>query len=151
MAQWVPKTAWRLTNLNKRYGPAYLGLGPQPPNTFAATEQPTKFVLESEGFNSKHYSSSELREKYNCGNVAFIDLRSKHEQCALPLLKATALHPHDLLSGACNAILPQNKEAELFLVATNRRRCVNGFNALRRWGFANVVVVDFGAVQHFDH
>lgn len=150
MSQYIPKTAWKLNNLAKTYGKGHLGLINQKspvPSFFASTTQPNKFVFDSEGFNSKHYTKEALLEKYKHKSVSFLDLRDDVEHRVEPLSRAIPMHHHDLLSGAAKYVLPQNKEAEIFVVASSRQRAVNGFNALKRWGYNNVAVADYAALK----
>lgn len=181
MAQYVPKTAWKVSNLTKRYGAGFVGLNSGRPMAggskeyFVASRQPSKFILDSEGYNSKSYSASQLEERIaaaihaNSGErritgeekqppsspaaaaaaCSFIDLRDDAERTMLPFPFAVALHHHDLLSGACRPLLPTDVSSEIFVIATARQRAVNGFNALRRWGYANVVVADAASLARF--
>ena len=52
------------------------------------------------------------------------------------------LHVHDLLSGAACGVLPHNRGSPLVVVGTTSARCRGGFNALRRFGYTNVSVMD---------
>lgn len=149
MAQYIPKTAWKVNNIAHRYGAAYVGLGKVQPNFFASTRQPSQFFIASEGFNSKHYTPAQLQERVSTAlqNSALIDLRDRYEREADPLTNALELHHHDVLSGACCPLLPSDKSTELIVVAAARQRAVNGFNALQQWGYHNVVVVDSQALK----
>lgn len=154
MAQWIPKTAWRAASLNKSYGPQSIGLNldvhssEKSKSFFVSTAQPQRrFSFESA--NSKHYHEARVREKYLAG-VPFLDLRGELEQKQDPLTLAAPLHVSDILSGACVHILPEDKQAEIFVIASNAQRAVNGFNALRRWGYHNVVTLDHHAIPHLN-
>jgi hypothetical protein len=157
MAQWVPKTAWRISNINKQYGVGHVGLetGAVAKNTapvpfLAATAQPTRAVWGDAGSSGGASEAALLQRLYRRG-APFIDLRDADEAARFPLRNAVALHHHDLLSGACCDVLPADKDgAELVIFASGRQRAVNGFNALRRWGYHNVVVTDFDAVKALD-
>jgi hypothetical protein len=151
MAQWIPKTAGVTNNINKRYGHAFLGLinkrtAPGPPNFFSSTQQPQRYVLE-EFQNSRCYSAGELAAKYFTEQRPFLDLRDEPEKVFEPLSRAAPMHHHDLLSGAAVPILPADKNSEIFVVASSRQRGVNGFNALVRWGYKNIVVVDYASLK----
>jgi hypothetical protein len=151
MAQWIPKTAGLVNNLNKRYGHGYVGLVTKaaaagPPNFFSSTKQPQRYILD-EFLNSRCYSNDELARKYFVEQRPFLDLRDVAERQFEPLTNAFAAHHHDLLSGALVPILPVDKSSEIFVVASSRQRGVNGFNALSRWGYQNVVVVDYASMK----
>eukprot|EP00331_Platyophrya_macrostoma_P008871 CAMPEP_0176415434 /NCGR_PEP_ID=MMETSP0127-20121128/5807_1 /TAXON_ID=938130 /ORGANISM="Platyophrya macrostoma, Strain WH" /LENGTH=154 /DNA_ID=CAMNT_0017795435 /DNA_START=66 /DNA_END=530 /DNA_ORIENTATION=- len=145
MAQFVPKTAWKVNNLTQRYGAAFVGTKVQSPQDFfSSTRQPQKYVVASESFNSKHYSSTELSKKLQeaLRQFALIDVRDEPEARHAPIKGSTQLHHHDILSGACLPLLPRDRNAEIFVVASARQRSVNAFNALHRLGYENVVVMD---------
>jgi rhodanese-related sulfurtransferase len=94
-------------------------------------------------------SAARVDASSSSGAVSFIDLRDEADREILPLSFAVALHHHDVLSGACKPLLPADKNAELFVISTHRQRAVNGFNALRRWGYENVVVADSASLARF--
>ncbi|EAN96123.1 hypothetical protein C3747_284g20 [Trypanosoma cruzi] len=131
MAQWIPKTAWRVSNLNKRYGPSYITSGDVPLSTF--------------GRAPIVYDATMLKKKLSCAEgLVMIDVRDALEQQRYPVPCAVALHHHDLLSGAACPILPREKESsELFIIASNLQRGVNSSTALQRWGYSNVFLVDY--------
>ncbi|CUG93851.1 Hypothetical protein, putative [Bodo saltans] len=135
-----------------------------PGNFFADTTQPNKFIFE--GYNSKFYDVAQLEARIGVARrlqtsgdaaatnddaapVSFIDLRDEADRTILPLPFAVAIHHHDVLSGACKPLLPADKNVEIFVISTNRQRAVNGFNALRRWGYENVVVADSASLARF--
>jgi hypothetical protein len=165
MAQYIPKTAWKVNNLAKRYGAGFVGLHNQrtpvsPPGFFASTTQPNTFMFDSEGYNSKMYDAQQLQSRVASAmqvaagrratsSSSFIDLRDETERQMLPLPFAVSLHHHDLLSGACQPLLPTDTSVEIFVIASARQRAVNGFNALRRWGYHNVVVADAASLARF--
>ena len=165
MAQWIPKTAWRMNNLNRTYGVAELGLHttapglragvPRPPPFFAAPYRPVRAVLSATGSSAAAASEMDaaraaLKRAYDA-QVPFIDLRDEYDVAQKPVQRALVLHPHDLLSGACNEILPQDKANALIVVfAASEQRAVNGLRALRRWGYENVVVTSDAVVADFD-
>ncbi|ESL08773.1 hypothetical protein TRSC58_03519 [Trypanosoma rangeli SC58] len=135
MAQWIPKTAWRVSNLNKRYGPSYLTAGHIPLSTFDRAPS--------------LYDAMTLQAKLSgAEGLVMIDVRDFAERHRHPIPGAVALHPHDLLSGAACPILPQQKEAaELFLVTSSGQRGLCSSTALQRWGYNNVVVVDYETLR----
>lgn len=148
MAQYVPKTAWKVNNLTQRYGAAFVGTKVQSPTDFfSSTKQPQKYVLQSESFNSKHYNANELQKKLLDASKKFalIDVRDSREAQFAPIAGAVHVHHHDVLSGACVPLLPSDRSAEMFVVADARQRSVNTFNALQRLGYSNVVVMDSAA------
>jgi hypothetical protein len=168
MAQWIPKTQWRLSNLNKLYGLSEIGLhnagkasgfrpGPQRDGPFMGMPyRPVPAVRKQAAGQTEAPSAfdeqREMLQRAYDAEVPFVDIRDEYEVSRSPLRKALVFHHHDLLSGACNDILPPaRKEAHLVLVASTEQRAVNGFKALRRWGFRNVVVVvDSEAIAGLD-
>ncbi|EPY35878.1 hypothetical protein STCU_00074 [Strigomonas culicis] len=151
MAQWIPKTAWKVSNLNKRYGTPYVAGGHSSTQTAdhalaAYYSLHTDKVLQSD--LSKKILAA-LQPDPATGNrypgAVVIDLRDRAERRHQPLppAAALALHPHDILSGAAVPLLPSKGEAELFLVAANRQRAVNTSAALRRWGYSRITVVSY--------
>lgn len=172
MAQWIPKTSWRLSNLNKLYGLSEIGLhnadktqhvykaGKQVPLPFLAVPvRPVPSAFRRKGNGAAAAGDDDfsqlramLKTAYDA-EVPFLDLRDEYDinQSGGPLKKALVLHHHDLLSGACNDILPQDrKNAHIVLIASSNQRAVNGFKALKRWGFDSVVVTDGEAVAGLD-
>ncbi|GET85608.1 hypothetical protein, conserved [Leishmania tarentolae] len=147
MAQWIPKTAWKVSNLNKRYGAPYVAKG------FPSLDP--KCSLDAYCSLQQTVTSADVkRALFSIGctssGALVIDVRSEPERRLRPLLSPAivALHPHDILSGAACPILPSNKEmAEIFVVASEAQRAVNACTALRRWGFAGVSPVSVEAVS----
>ncbi|KAG5487442.1 hypothetical protein LSCM1_07395 [Leishmania martiniquensis] len=146
MAQWIPKTAWKVSNLNKRYGAPYVAKG--------YTSLDPECSLDAYSSLQKTITSADVRKvllSTSCASsgALVIDVRSEPERRLQPLLSPAivALHPHDILSGAACPILPSNKKtAEMFVMASEAQRAVNTCTALRRWGFSRVFVVSVGAV-----
>nr|CCD11995.1 unnamed protein product [Trypanosoma congolense IL3000] len=131
MSQWVPKTAWKVSNLNKRYGPGYVTSG---------------FTTKGKyGVTGMLFNTHKLRERLSSTrDIVIIDVRDAAERRFCPVSCSVALHYHDLLSGAACPILPQQKEAsELFILSNDERRGFNSAAALRRWGYNNVTSVDY--------
>ena len=168
MAQWIPKTAWKAQNLSKIYGVGEIGLftGDQvlPPKIakpgnfqkapFLATPfRPVPSVVpqHQQKDNSQFKEAKAALKKAYMNKVPFIDLRDQYEMETKPLKNALPLHHHDLLSGAANEVLPQDrKNAQIVVFASSQQRVVNGFKALRRWGFESVVVTNYDVVADFD-
>ncbi|KAH8604239.1 hypothetical protein ERJ75_001754600 [Trypanosoma vivax] len=134
MAQWIPKTAWKVSNLNKRYGPSYdiSGLA-------------SSWIY---GHTGATFDGKSLRERLSRrGCSPIIDLRDCAERSLYPVEGSVALHHHDLLSGAACPILPQKKEsAELYVLASSEQKGVNAVTALRRWGYDNVIYIDYNTL-----
>ena len=159
MAQWIPKTAWKANNLNKRYGFDFVGVfspgskvpgtSVPPPNFFSSTSQPQRYVLD-EFRNTRCYTNAEIAQKYFTEQRPFLDVRDDVERQFEPLKNAVGAHHHDLLSGAMCPVLPNDRSSEIFVVASSRQRGVNGFNALRRWGYTNVVVIDYKSLKEIE-
>lgn len=146
MAQYIPKTAWRVSNLSKRYGSANV----HSPSYFPSRHVSPTSVLSVEAGNSKQYDAAALLERYNERRVSFLDVRDAVEQRVEPLRSAVPLHLHDILSGAAKYVLPTQKEAEVVVVvsgAVGSQRGANAFHALRRWGYENITVADYGALK----
>ncbi|AIN95333.1 hypothetical protein LPMP_040060 [Leishmania panamensis] len=147
MAQWIPKTAWTVSNLNKRYGVQYVTKG------YASLDP--KCNLDAYTSLQHTVTSSYLKKallSISCTSpgALVIDVRSEPERRLRPLMFSAivALHPHDILSGAACPILPSNKEkAEIFVMASEAQRAVNTCTALRRWGFSSVSAVSVDAVS----
>ncbi|KAK7198319.1 hypothetical protein NESM_000789800 [Novymonas esmeraldas] len=147
MAQWIPKTAWKVSNLNKRYGTPYVMGG-------YGSLEPQRSL---DAYTSLQHTVTSAAVRKAClaaGNASLgavvIDVRSAPERRLRPLLSPSvvALHPHDVLSGAACPILPSNKEAaEMFVVASEAQRAVNTCTALRRWGYSRVSAVSVDAVS----
>ena len=150
--QWVPKNAWKTINITNRYGRDAVHMV-QVGRTSAERRRAPHLADQVEPQNPAWAGTSsaaadgqkQLRELHRAG-VPFIDLRDASESARRPVRAATSLHHHDILSGACNWILPKNKNARLVVFATGRQRSINGMNALRRQGYENVVVADERAV-----
>ncbi|KPI84655.1 hypothetical protein ABL78_6296 [Leptomonas seymouri] len=147
MAQWIPKTAWRVSNLNKRYGTLYMSKG------YAALDPQCGLDAYA---SLQHNVSSEAVRKLIAANgglsagAVVIDVRSEAERRQQPIVSSAvvALHPHDILSGAAGPILPSHKSrAEMFVVASESQRAVNACAALRRWGYKNVLAVSASAAM----
>ncbi|KAG5511608.1 hypothetical protein JKF63_07204 [Porcisia hertigi] len=146
MAQWIPKTAWKVSNLNKRYGPSYVtkgyvSLDPECSINAYSSLQSTKTSVD--------VRKALLSTGCTPSGPLLIDVRSASERRLRPLLspKIVTLHPHDILSGAARPILPTDVEsAELFVIASEMQRAVNTCTALRRWGFSNVSAVSVDSV-----
>lgn len=142
MAQWIPKTAWKVSNLNKRYGTPYMSTG-------YAQLDPQSNLAAYAALQSS-VSAEAIRNAVTAASGAVvIDVRTAIEQRRNPLSGAAvvALHPHDILSGAAGPVLPQDKSrAEMFVVASESQRAANACAALRRWGYANVSAVSVSAV-----
>jgi hypothetical protein len=166
MAQWIPKTAWKNQSLNKLYGIGELGLHmpkealAKAPITKTISNKAVPFMAAPfrpvpSVFTSTNESVEEgkkmLKQAYD-SKVPFIDLRDAYEAETKPLKRAIQLHPHDLLSGAANDILPQDRRnARLVVFASSTQRVLNGYKALRRWGFESVVVTNYDVVADFDN
>lgn len=134
MAQWVPKTAWKVSNLNKRYGPSYITSGYASPGTF--------------NYAPFAHTTDSLKKKLSASKgLVMIDVRDLAERRRHPVPNAVPIHHHDLLSGAACPILPRQKEiSELFIITSNRQRGVNSSNALHRWGYENVFVLEYSSL-----
>jgi rhodanese-related sulfurtransferase len=145
--QYIPTSAWRV-NITQRYGRGAVGVvsrGTKQRAPFIADQQePTETTWRSGGDDATQPTAI-LRRLY-AQQVPFIDLRDPVEAELAPVPHATALHHHDLLSGACCGILPEDKRARIVVFASGRQRAVNGFNALRRHGYHNVTVADAAVV-----
>ncbi|KAG5512147.1 hypothetical protein GH5_07625 [Leishmania sp. Ghana 2012 LV757] len=147
MAQWIPKTAWMVSNLNKRYGLPYVAKG--------YTSLDPECSLDAYSSLQQTMTSADVKKALlstRCASsgALVIDVRSEPERRLRPLLSPVivALHPHDILSGAACPILPSNKEmAEMFVMASEAQRAVNTCTALRRWGYSRVFVVNVDAVS----
>jgi hypothetical protein len=154
MAQWIPKTAWRLQNLNSLYGTANIGLhidgvtraklpykaGPSQavPLTVAVPfSQHTRGSGEASSSEGQQYLATAHRR-----GVPFLDLRDRFAAETSPVAGATPVHVHDLLSGACNTILPKDRDAEIVLVSDNHQRGLNAIRALQRWGFDRIILTN---------
>jgi hypothetical protein len=168
--QWNPRTAWKVSNLNTHYGKGYIGIIEKGMTPYKAPQNvagrfPSRIALGMQpdgqsapatstpapATNSKRYSFAELQHLYKVKQIPFVDLRDYGDVVAFPGPKyAYPLHHHDLLSGACNQILPKDKSAEIVVFASNFQRAINGFNALVHHGYRNVVVADFDAVKELD-
>ena len=134
MAQWVPKTAWRNHNLHHLYGTAAVGL-----NIGAAKPAAAAAAAAAAAVTPTRPEHSALRQLYRRG-VPFLDLRDPADAARAPLAKATALHLHDIVSGAAREVLPEDKHnATIVVLAASPQRRVNGAAALRRLGYANVI------------
>lgn len=244
MAQWIPKTAWQLSNLNKSYGVSYIGLNAARPNTalkqleesdrrapfFAMSlQRPVRNLFEGEAVaakavgvqskpapmhakGEKSSSNVALLAKLGRRGVPMLDLRDDVDKADRPvkfIIKAAVplpapgaaggfgvdgpvtgdtvydyfhepaeadrygrfdewgmwrpdqrprqagtppqlksvtldvivpLHCNDLLSGACNAVLPADKTSIIVVFADTQRRALSGFEALRRYGYHNIIV-----------
>ena len=174
MAQWIPKTAWKLSNLNKVYGVGEIGLHVQGAGAAGPYRQgvaaPVPFhaqayypvphvgaVADSNAVTTTAAAGSidqeqlaMLKRAYEA-HVPFIDVRDEHEIAQKALKHALQLHHHDLLSGACNHILPRDRRrARLVVFSSSQQRSVNAYRALRRWGFQSVVIADAAAVLNLD-
>lgn len=168
MSQWVPKTAWRRTNLTKTYGPSMLGLaGLQKRPGGAASGSPVdnppppwahNRPLATPNPDGSHGSRDErlraaavarLRLLYK-QQAPFIDVRDASEIERDPVLPyAVPLHVHDLLSGACEAILPRDKGSDIVVFGSVQapQRAVNAFNALRAAGYRNAAVASVALLR----
>ncbi|EPY24911.1 hypothetical protein AGDE_11863 [Angomonas deanei] len=155
MAQWIPKTAWKVSNLNKRYGTPYLSGGKYP---HLQPELQLESYAVSLGGKTDQVSIQKkilaaLTPNPAGGNpypgAVVIDLRDLSERTLEPLESpaVVSLHHHDLLSGAALPILPRDKaNAELFLVSPNSQRAVNSMTALRQWGYRKVYIADASVI-----
>lgn len=157
MAQWIPKTAWKVTNLNKRYGQQYMTRGSK--GDGAALEAYAS--LNGQSLLAKDELRKRLRviaagggnatQRNPFPGAVVLDLRDSSEQRLHPLNFSplvVSVHPHDLISGAVAPILPHDTNAtELFLVATATQRAVIASASLRHMGYHNVSIVDVETVQ----
>jgi rhodanese-related sulfurtransferase len=149
MAQWVPKTAWRVVSLTRTYGPQEIGIAADHKGVAVKSTAPffamsIQKPLRALGFDSTtkgNLSNSALLKQLARRKVPFVDLREDFAVRSSPIA-ALPLHPHDLLSGACNDILPEDKDAIIVVVADTHRRALSGFDALRRHGYDNVILSD---------
>jgi rhodanese-related sulfurtransferase len=141
MAQWIPKTAWKVANLNKRYGTPYMTKG------YAALD--SQCSLDAYASLQHDVSAQAIRSAIAAvggpdAGAVVIDVRSDAERRRQPIVASAvvALHPHDILSGAAAPVLPSNNsKAELFVLSSESQRAVNTCVALRRWGYTNVSAV----------
>ncbi|KAH9601289.1 hypothetical protein LSM04_000142 [Trypanosoma melophagium] len=134
MAQWIPKTAWKVSNLNKRYGPSYITSGYSSDTIFGRVQ-------------TMHDSLKLQQTLSSQKGLVMIDVRDSSERRLHPVPGAVALHHHDLLSGAaCPILPPQKEESELFIVTSSQQRGVNSCMALRRWGYENVSIIDYASL-----
>lgn len=144
--QWVPKNAWR-TNITSRYGKGAVGIavaGKQQPAPFIADQlEPSEPVWH--GGKDGGSAVATLKRLWST-KVPFIDLRDASDAKYRPVPRATRFHHHDLLSGACNPILPADRTARLVVFSSGRQRAINAYNALRTQGYANVTVADADSV-----
>lgn len=155
MAQWVPKTAWRVSNLNKRYGQPYVTRG-----NFFSEQTECYSASYASAFHQKRarekiIEACRAAQKTNAGQTSarealpgtcLIDVRDASERRRITLPLAVPVHPHDLLSGAALPLLPWDKnQAKLFVVASTDQRGVNALAALRRWGYNDVNILDVEA------
>lgn len=146
MAQWIPKTAWKVANLNKRYGTPYMSKG------YAALDP--QCSLDAYASLQHNVSAETIRNAVTAiggaaAGAVVIDVRNEAERRRQPILSTAvvALHPHDILSGAAGPILPADQaRAELFVLASEMQRAANTCAALRRWGYTNVSAVSATAV-----
>ncbi|KPA73166.1 putative mitochondrial hypothetical protein [Leptomonas pyrrhocoris] len=146
MAQWIPKTAWKVSNLNKRYGTPYMSKG------HAALDP--QHSLDAYASLLHNVSAEAIRNAIAAigglsAGAVVVDVRNEAERRQQPLISSAvvALHPHDILSGAAAPILPTDKNrAEVFVAASDSQRAVNTCAALRRWGYTNVSAVSASAV-----
>lgn len=143
MAQWIPKTAWKASNLNKRYGTQYMSTG------YAALDQQSS--LDTYATLQSSVSAETIRKAVAAAaaGAVVIDVRTAAQRQQLPLIGAAvvALHPHDVLSGAAGPLLPSDRSrAEMFVLAAESQRAANMCAALRRWGYTNVSAVSAAAV-----
>lgn len=151
MAQWIPKTAWKITNLNKRYGQPYVtrggASGADGPVMDAYASLHGETLLGKDEVQRRLKAHMATAEKQQFPGALVLDLRDSSERRLRPLSFSELVisaHPHDLMSGAVAPILPYDKQAaELFLVATETQRGVNASAALRRMGYRNVSILDF--------
>lgn len=152
MAQWIPKTAWKVSNLNKRYGQQYLTKGYKGEgatlDAYAALHRDSSLAEDGVGKRlAALLGTSSATARNPFPGAVVLDLRDVPERRLRPLSASplvAAVHPHDLISGAAAPILPSSKaEAELFVVASDTQRAVNGSAALRRMGYARVSVLDY--------
>eukprot|EP00758_Cryptobia_borreli_P004519 Tbor_TRINITY_DN4427_c0_g1::TRINITY_DN4427_c0_g1_i1::g.8039::m.8039 len=151
MSSWVPATAWRAHGFNKRYGLQALGIqgkAPIPPNFFSSTQNPSHYNVKGEQLpqGSSLSQVSGVRKMKECG-APFIDLRDRGEKLHNPISFAVDLHIHDLISGASRNILPIKRTTTMVVFSDDVQRGVTGYNALRRLGYKNVVVMDTQTVQ----
>lgn len=154
MAQWIPKTAWRVSSLNKRYGKQYtFGGSPKP-----LEENALGFCTASQGIkvasNELETSLLSSQSSLSNGGSIFIDIRSlperQHKPLSSPLV--VTLHAHDILSGAAIPVLPENKStSKLYVVSTNVQRSVSTCIVLQRWGYLDVSYMDPCAVLRTLH
>ncbi|CCW66643.1 unnamed protein product [Phytomonas sp. Hart1] len=154
MAQWIPKTAWKVSNLNKRYGRQYLLKGY--PNLESGESFLSSYTslhdeksLGKASMREKIMKALQINEETPFPEAFIIDLRDRSEREHEPLNSRAVLvlHVHDILSGAALPILPERKsQTEIFLVASNAQRGVNGAAAIRRWGYQNVSVLDAATI-----
>eukprot|EP00796_Vickermania_ingenoplastis_P010661 gene10661-7407_t len=155
MAQWIPKTAWKVSNLNKRYGQQYLLGGSR-----ASLDEDNHLVSYATALHQKmarekvaEVLSSSMHHRGNpLPGSCLIDVRDDSERRSFPLppQSAVPIHPHDLLSGAAAPLLPWNKdECELFVISASPQRAVNSLAALRRWGYSRASVLDYESAKKF--
>lgn len=150
MAQWIPKTAWKVTNLNKRYGQQYVTRGTLSSNAEHSLVSYASATHQEETRDEVLKSFMERRSapENPLPGTCFIDVRDDAERRQFPLSSelAVPLHPHDILSGAANPLLPWQKEkSELFVISSSSQRAVNALAALRRWGYRHSHVIDYDA------
>lgn len=167
MAQWIPKTAWKVSNLNKRYGVQYMqgGYGPQ--------VEPVLSAYSAAGTTQSRVAQDLLMAALDScaasasSDVFVMDLRDAAARRYAPLSSSaiSPLHPHDVLSGAVLPLLPRNRDtARIFLItdtedhhsnphggtektsASTSARAINVSAALRRWGYQDIIPVEGSAV-----
>mmetsp|Transcript_53588 Transcript_53588/g.164809 ORF Transcript_53588/g.164809 Transcript_53588/m.164809 type:complete len:158 (-) Transcript_53588:19-492(-) len=145
MMQWSPKGAARV-NITGRYGKGAVGLAVpgkrQAPPFIADKLEPTEPLWHA----SANAGARDTLKRLWGAKVPFIDLRDEAEAAVRPVARAARFHHHDLLSGACDPVLPRDRTARLVVFSTGRQRAINAFNALRQRGYDNVTVADADAV-----
>ncbi len=145
--QWVPKTYSRLVNVSKSYGPAYLGRAV--PGSAASTPAPfhAGHDLPSHRLTEATSDAKDVIKSLHARKVPFLDLRDIGEVVARPVRGTVQFHHHDILSGACNRVLPKDREAQMVVFASSRQRAIQGYQALRYHGYVNVAVADAAVVM----
>ncbi|CCW65832.1 unnamed protein product [Phytomonas sp. EM1] len=156
MSQWIPKTAWKVSNLNKRYGQQYIPKGyPVAQGGELLSSSHTSLyderALKKECVGENFMTTLKVSDANLLSEATIIDLRehsvSQREPLGLP--SVLVLHLHDLLSGAALPLLPERKaQSELFLVAPNTHRAMNGAIGMRRWGYSNVSIVNAATISN---
>lgn len=111
MAQWIPKTAWKISNLNKRYGQQYALLGAVGEDRLSETESYVasfaRIAVHQKAIREKLLKAlkscrTKTEENFFPGSC-IIDVREQVDQQQFPLTFSRSISPHSATTSSLSS------------------------------------------------